>query len=83
MKAELILITGETETGKTWLANLLWLAFGQCAKIWDEPEINAKFLKEQRLFRQYHGRAIITITDPSKFLEKLIPDRIIELKTQI
>ena len=79
MSSEIIIITGPTLSGKTFLANALMKQYCNAAKIWDEPIVNKKFFKEIKLFCAYHGRAIITCVDALPVMEMLKVDRIISL----
>jgi Fe-S cluster assembly ATPase SufC len=72
MASEITLIHGPVQSGKTYLATLI--AGSQTCKIWDEPVVNKKFLKEIKLFTAYHGRAIITCVDPTEILKKVKVD---------
>jgi len=79
MNYEITIITGPTLSGKTFLANALMKQYCNVAKIWDEPEVTKKFLKEIKMFCRYHGRAIITCVDATPVMAAMKADRVISI----
>lgn len=78
--SELILITGASMSGKTFIANCILAKWKSVGKIWDEPDLtDRKTLKEIKHFLRYSGRAIIVmITPPSApIMDFPLPDQTI------
>jgi uridine kinase len=76
--SELILITGPTQSGKTFLAEAIKTKFKDACLIIDEPELNHLMENLNRYF-EYNGRVIITAISPEPYV-RLRPNRIISIR---
>lgn len=66
MNKGIIIITGPTEAGKTWLANCIQEKYGEMdCVIWDEPHLAKKTIAEIKRFAKI-GIAIIVKTDVTR-----------------
>lgn len=62
---QLTLITGPTQSGKTWLANCILAKYPKQVKIWDEPNLLLRKTRvEIKNWLKADGHAIITMTVP-------------------